>query len=186
MNPLDNFCYKAGFELTAGRYRLTSTFVSRAMRNQFISEGRIERDRFIPEIFSRNLNGRQDFKITIGAKLVTITRSSGYTESLPRPDAPIDIISIMYQAASVTKDVGTLALDQVHVYGIEPRDISYVGEETIDTPLGSQHVIHLRSKTSAITQDIWISPAQRNLPVKFTIPAQRKILIATATKIEFR
>ncbi len=174
------------FELKADRYRLTSTFVSKGMRNQFVSEGKIEGDRLVPELFSRNINGQQGFKITIGDRLVTITKTSGSSETLPRPDAPIDIISIMYQAGSVTKEAGTMVFNQVHVYGIERRDIAYIGEETIDTPLGPQHVVHLRSKTSAITQDTWIAPAQRNLPVKFTISANGKVLIATASKIEFR
>ena len=72
------------------------------------------------------------------------------------------------------------------MYGVESKKISYVGEETLATPLGVERVIHLRSETSAAVEDIWIAPGRRNMPVKFTIPAGRQVLIATVTKLEFR
>ena len=174
------------FEFTKDHYRLISTFVSASGKNQFVSEGKIEGNRLVPKTFSRNVSGRQDFKIDIESAAITITKSSGASESLPGANAPIDIISTLYQAASFTRETGAMVLSQVNVYGIENANMSCVGEETLTTRLGSQRVVHVRSKTSATVQDIWISPAQHNLPVKFTIPAKGMALIASVSKLKLK
>ena len=174
------------FEFNGNHYRFISTFMSASGKSQFVSEGKIERNRLVPRTFSRNVAGHQDFKIDVGSEAVVITKSSGASESLPGSLAPIDIISTLYQAASITKETDAMLLTQVNIYGTENTNMSYVGEETLDTRLGSQRVVHVRSKTSATVQDIWIAPAQYSLPVKFTIPAQGTSLIASVSKLKFK
>lgn len=174
------------FAFTAGRYRCVSTFVSASGKNQFISEGRIEGDHLVPTAFSRHIAGHQDFKIDIGHDTIVITKSSGASESLRLLNAPADIVSTLYQAASIIKETDSMLLAQMNVYGIETATMSYIGEETLDTSLGPQRVIHVRNKTPATTQDIWIAPDQHNLPVKFTIPVPGTALIASVSTLQLK
>lgn len=174
------------FDIRPDRYRISSTLFSESTQTEFVSEGSVTGGRLIPNKFYRTINKQREFTIDLSDKTVTAKQQTGTPTKWPRPKAPTDIVSSLYQAASITKAVGQITLDQVHIYGIDKKTISFVNEEMMTTALGTGLAMHLQSDAPGARQDIWVAPGQQGIVLKFTIPANGRHLIATLTKVHFQ
>lgn len=155
-----------------GTYRLfsmteTSGLVSlfKPIRVEYESRGRFTADGLQPESFSTRRNGVETDELVRfdwSAGEVVFARDGTRYPLLPGSQ---DVLSLNYQLVylGALESQSEVAVASGRKYG--RYVLAAVGEEWVDTPMGSFRTLHLRATNDTVTE-IWIALDHHRLPVK--------------------
>lgn len=163
-----------------------------------ISTGHISQGHLLPDDFeiqrgSDSPNATTHIHIDHTTQLATVTRR-GNTATEPAPDGAQDILSIIFELALRAPFTNTITLPVSSGKAFKPYHAAIVGEETITTPLGSLHTLHItrspeNGENDEDGMDIWLDENRHYLPVKIRLHDGQLgwiVQVATSVSIDTR
>ena len=161
-----------------GRYHVTSVTEASGIFSLFkpgrlvqTSQGTITRDGLVPDAFwiqrGQSADTTDSARFDWEDHLLTLgSYENGRTVALPEHTQ--DLVSFVYQMGFAGPPKGTLHLHTTDGRKLDSYDYRVLGEETLDTPMGSVKALHL-SKVHPPGEDgtdIWLGVDYHYLPVK--------------------
>lgn len=144
----------------------------RAQRHIYLSEGRLTARGLQPEKFfmSRTRRGRTEAaqaRFDWEAGTLTLGRVPDQRGAALSPETQ-DIVSFMYHLALSPPPAGRIRLPITNGSRFETYDLDVLGEEQIETPLGTLKTLPVKQVARPGTEsiEIWLAVEYRYLPVK--------------------
>jgi hypothetical protein len=133
------------------------------------SEGWVTKDGLKPEHFKVTQRGRdpQTADFDWDAHKVTVTRKKKGTD-YPLTDGVQDFLSVWHSIAIEGAEVDDAPLAFVTHRRLSQAQLSYVGNDILDLPIGKIQARHLtvKSDTEKYDIDLWVSDRYQNMPVR--------------------
>ena len=144
----------------------------RPQRLRYLSQGKLTPQGLQPEKFltsrtRRGLTEAAEARFDWGAGSLTFG-NTGTPRSVALPAGSQDLISFIYQMSLVPPQPGRFRVPVTNGSRFETYDVEVLGEEDIDTPLGTLKTVLVKQvrRAGAESLEIWLAAEYRYLPVK--------------------